>query len=276
MLSINNHDRDSAGLKYVYPVISRRSGGLSIGINLNPNNACNWHCIYCQVPNLKRGSAAEIDLKLFAHELESFIEDVLRGDFYRRFNVAEELQSIKDIAISGNGEPTSAKQFSQVIDLIGEIASELKDIKRVLITNGSLIQQAREGLKRWNEMNGEIWFKLDSATQEGMQRINQVSLSPQKVMSHLAQACDLAPTWLQTCLFSLDSKQPSIAEQQAYLAFIEKALRSGIPLQGILLYGIARTSQQAEAQRLSKLSEEWIQNFADQIRALEIEVKVSV
>ena len=49
MLTTTDHDRGSAGLTYVYPVISRRSGGLSIGINLNPNNACNWRCIYCQL-----------------------------------------------------------------------------------------------------------------------------------------------------------------------------------------------------------------------------------
>ena len=45
MLAINDHRRDSAGLRYVYPVISRRAGGVSVGINLNPNNACNWACL---------------------------------------------------------------------------------------------------------------------------------------------------------------------------------------------------------------------------------------
>ncbi|MBS0311602.1 MAG: radical SAM protein, partial [Proteobacteria bacterium] len=54
-LTSTNHDRDSAGMTYVYPVVSRRAGGVSVGINLNPNNACNWACVYCQVPNLTRG-----------------------------------------------------------------------------------------------------------------------------------------------------------------------------------------------------------------------------
>jgi len=64
ILSETNHDRDSAALRYVYPVISRRAGSVSVGINLNPNNACNWHCIYCQVPNLVRGAAPNIDLSI--------------------------------------------------------------------------------------------------------------------------------------------------------------------------------------------------------------------
>ena len=47
-LTVDDHRRDSAGMRYVYPVLSRRARGVSIGINLNPNNACNWRCVYCQ------------------------------------------------------------------------------------------------------------------------------------------------------------------------------------------------------------------------------------
>ena len=56
-LGTDDHSRDAAGLKYVYPVVSRRAEGVSVGINLNPNNACNWRCVYCQVPDLVLGAA---------------------------------------------------------------------------------------------------------------------------------------------------------------------------------------------------------------------------
>jgi len=52
ILTIFNHDRNIFNSKYIYPVVSRRSKGLSLGINLNTNNACNWQCIYCQVSDL--------------------------------------------------------------------------------------------------------------------------------------------------------------------------------------------------------------------------------
>lgn len=71
-LTVTNHNRNLTGLTYVYPVLSRRAGGLSIGINFNTNNACNWRCIYCQVPELKNGAAPEIDLNLLASELRFF------------------------------------------------------------------------------------------------------------------------------------------------------------------------------------------------------------
>ena len=59
ILTIFNHDRNIYKSKYIYPVVSRRSKGLSLGINLNTNNACNWQCIYCQVSNLKLGKPAD-------------------------------------------------------------------------------------------------------------------------------------------------------------------------------------------------------------------------
>jgi hypothetical protein len=75
MLTTIDHRRDSAGLLYVYPVISRRAGGVSVGINLNTNNACNWACVYCQVDNLTRGGPPPIDLDLLESELKGFLDD---------------------------------------------------------------------------------------------------------------------------------------------------------------------------------------------------------
>jgi wyosine [tRNA(Phe)-imidazoG37] synthetase (radical SAM superfamily) len=80
-LTVADHSRESAGLRYVYPVVSRRAGGLSIGVNLNTNNACNWRCIYCQVPGLTRGAPELVDLDRLRLELTDFLQDVLKGDF---------------------------------------------------------------------------------------------------------------------------------------------------------------------------------------------------
>ena len=145
-LSVIDHSRDSAGLRYVYPVVSRRAGGVSIGINLNTNNACNWRCIYCQVPDLVRGTAPPVDLALLEKELGGFLQELQHGDFMRR--VPPEARRINDIAISGNGEPTSAQEFADVIEVISELKPA--DLKLVLITNGSLMQRdnVQQGLRR--------------------------------------------------------------------------------------------------------------------------------
>ena len=280
MLTTSDHSRDSAGLTYVYPVISRRSGGLSIGINLNPNNACNWRCIYCQVPDLIRGSSPEINLQQLQKELDEFLNDVINGDFYDRYEVAEDLRTIKDIAISGNGESTSAAEFDQVIELIAQSISRfsLQDkIKLVLITNGSLAQKkvVQSGLETMNSTNGEVWFKLDSATDAGLKNINNAGISIDRVKENLKIVSALCPTWLQTCVFKLDGELPSMNERESYLQFLSGLKKEEIKINGVLLYGLARPSMQLEAPRLSSVSEAWMNEFADEIGQLGFQVKVN-
>jgi hypothetical protein len=48
-----------------------------------------------------------------------------------------------------------------------------------------------------------------------------------------------------------------------------------LPLQGVLLYGLARPSFQPEAKRLSALPFAWLDAFAEKIRPLGLEVKVT-
>ena len=77
MLTTKDHSRFQEGFEYVYPVVSRRAGGVSLGINLNTNNACNWRCIYCQVPDLIRGAPPPVDLDLLKNELSIFLDQIL-------------------------------------------------------------------------------------------------------------------------------------------------------------------------------------------------------
>jgi len=273
------HDRDSAGLTYVYPVVSRRAGGVSVGVNLNPNHACNWACVYCQVPDLVRGTAPDIDLAKLETELRAMLADILQGDFMQAC-VPEGARRLNDIALSGNGEPTSAKVFPQVIDLIGRVMADFDltgKIKLVLITNGSLADRPRvqAGLRQMATLNGEVWFKFDSATAAGMRAINQTRIAPDKQFERLAATARLCPTWLQTCVFAYDGEPPSDAEQTAYLAAVKRIRQDAIPVQGVLLYGLARPSMQPQASRLSALSADWLEAFADKIRAAGLPVKVS-
>jgi wyosine [tRNA(Phe)-imidazoG37] synthetase (radical SAM superfamily) len=267
-------------MTYVYPVVSRRAGGVSVGVNLNPNNACNWRCAYCQVPDLQRGAAPEIDLRLLEQELTTMLSSIVHGDFMQT-SVPEGMRMLHDIAISGNGEPTSAKAFAEVVAVIARVMSVFDlvgNIKLVLISNGSLMDKTnvQAGLRGMAALGGEVWFKVDSATREGLRRINDTEMMPARVLANLQMAASLCPTWLQTCVFAMDGEPPSALEQAAYLDFIRQALVLGVRLQGVLLYGIARDSQQPEAARLSALPVAWLDDFAARIAACGIQVKVSV
>jgi wyosine [tRNA(Phe)-imidazoG37] synthetase (radical SAM superfamily) len=266
-------------MTYVYPVVSRRAGGVSVGVNLNPNNACNWSCIYCQVPNLVRGTAPPVDLPLLESELRVMLAHIVQGDFMQT-RVPEGARRLNDIALSGNGEPTSAKEFPQVIELIGRVMRDfglIGKIKLVLITNGSLVDRPRvqEGLKKMAALNGEVWFKLDSATAAGLRRVNQTRTPPEKHLERLRLAAALCPTWLQTCVFALDGVPPDETERAAYLDMVRRIRQARIPVQGVLLYGLARPSLQPAAPRLAALPAAWMENWAEAIRKAGLPVKLT-
>ncbi|MQY50528.1 radical SAM protein [Rhodocyclus gracilis] len=273
MLTIVDHRRDSAGLRYVYPVVSRRAGGVSVGINLNPNAACNWACRYCQVPNLQRGGPPALDLPRLESELRGFLHDVVHGDFMARC-VPAESRRLVDVAFSGDGEPTTAPEFA---DAVVGVASVLGDLGLVdslrlrLITNGSQVHRpaVRAGIARIGELEGEVWFKIDRATTQGVLQVNRVRRTPAQMHAALLDCAELAPTWLQTCWFAMDGEAPDADEEAAYLAWVQQAVAK---IKGVHLYGLARPSQQPDAARLSPLSAASFSAFAQKIAALGIEV----
>ena len=155
------HDRLWKHNRYVYPVVSRRSKGISIGVNLNPDKVCNFDCIYCSVdrtspeaglgavaasdgavpgaaaaPDGSAGAASaspamslprverDVDLAVLRQELGAMIKAVLAGDLYREdpFNkIPPALRRLNDIAFSGDGEPTTCPQFDAAVRLAAEL-----------------------------------------------------------------------------------------------------------------------------------------------------------
>jgi len=275
-LTVSDHNRDVSGMRYIYPVVSRRAGGVSVGINLNINNACNWRCIYCQVPNLTRGTPPPIELDVLEQELRTFLNSITHGDFMQRY-VAEQDRQLQDVAFSGNGEPTSAKEFPQVVALVEKVLRDfdlLGTIKVRLITNGSLLDKPAilEAVRHLSRCNGEVWFKVDAGTQQGIARINDVHLNPQSHIQRLKNCADACPTFVQTCMFGLDGLPPSEEDIAAYVALLEQVADK---IQGVHLYGLARPSLQAESARLSRLPPEWLESVANRIRQHDITVHVS-
>ena len=275
MLRTDDHSRDSAGLRYVYPVISRRAGGVSVGINLNPNNACNWACIYCQVEGLQRGGPPPIDLSRLESELSSFLSAAVDGDFLEK-NAPSEARRLVDVAFSGNGEPTSAAEFPAAVDLVGRVLrARGLELPVRLITNGSLLHRAsvQNALQNLATLGGEVWFKLDRADSAAIQRINGIAGTPEKAQRNLQTCASLVPTWVQTCWFALDGTAPDAAARQAYCQLLQPLAAQ---LKGVHLYGLARPSMQPEAPRLSALAAGELQAFADEIeKATGLRVLVS-
>lgn len=276
VLTVTDHNRDIIGLRYIYPVLSRRAKGVSIGINLNTNNACNWRCIYCNVPDLKRGAPEPIDLERLEEELRALLHHVLHGDFMQN-HVSPEDRQLKDIAFSGNGEPTSAQEFPVIVELVKNIIEEYQlvdEVKLRLITNGSMMHQKTviNAVQSLAQNNGEVWFKLDAGTQADIARINDINIKPERHLARLKACAAVCPTYIQTCLFKLDGQSPSEAQLTAYLDCLSQVKEM---IEGIHLYGIARKSMQPEANRLEALPAEWFSDLAARIKPIHAKVYIN-
>lgn len=275
-LSVHDHSRDSAGLRYVYPVVSRRAGGVSVGINLNVNNACNWACIYCQVPGLARGGPPAVDLDLLEAELRGLLGEIVLGDYLQQ-HVPEGARRLVDVAFSGNGEPTAAREFEAAVGRVAAVLAELLPgggLPLRLISNGSLLHrpEVQRGIAQLGACGGEVWFKLDRASPAGVRAVNGVRQRPERALEALSLCADLAPTWVQTCYFALDGALPSCEEQRAYLTALS-SVRDKI--KGVHLYGLARPSMQPGAARLSAAPLSELERFAAEIAALGLRATVS-
>lgn len=279
-LTPEDHDRDAVGRKHVYPVVSRRARGVSVGVNLNTNQACNWRCVYCQVPGLVRGKAPEVDLELLARELHEFLDELFSPGWLER-HAPPEARRVNDLALSGNGEPTLSPQFEGAVECMARELERRELVGRVrliLITNGSGVSTpgVQAGLARMASVGGEVWFKLDGAQDSTLARVNDVRTSVELQRKRLLETARLCPTWVQTIALDFEGPSPSVSERVAYADLLSGVLAEGVSLRGVLLYGLARESHQPEAARLRSLPVEDLEAFGALVRERTgLEVRVS-
>src|SRR5262245_54188815 len=169
LAAVRDHRRSYRENKFVYPVLSRRSRGISIGVNLNPDKVCNFDCIYCQVDRRSEAETRFVELDRLLAEIDDTLELVTSGHLYEgeQFaSVPQPLRRLNDIAFSGDGEPTTYRNFDEIIGKVAEIKARrgLDDVKLVLITNASMFHRpaVQRGLELLDRNNGEVWAKLDA------------------------------------------------------------------------------------------------------------------
>ena len=263
--------------RYVYPVVSRRSGGLSIGINLNPDKACNFDCPYCQVDRSVPGGAREVDTALLETELNDLFERA-QGDLWSQppfDTVAPTLRKVRDIALSGDGEPTSCPEFAEAIEAIqrARLAHGLGDLPLVLITNATLFHRpaVSAALGRFTEWGGHIWAKLDAGTEPFFHAVCGTTLSFDRVLQNLGDATRRHRVTLQCMFHRTGGVAPPIAEVQAWSGRIAGFLKGGGRIEGVQVYTVARAPADPAC---TPLAPEELEAIADLPRALGLKVEV--
>ncbi|MDH5560848.1 MAG: radical SAM protein [Deltaproteobacteria bacterium] len=249
VLSTAQHPRLSEYGRLIYPVISRRSGGLSLGINLNPAKNCNFDCIYCQVDRTIPKKSLKAPLKQVLKELEGWFEEI------KKDNGSFKGYPLKDISIAGDGEPTLYKPLAELIREVLHLKNihGLKEAKLVLFTNGTRI--LRDDLlavfPEFMKNSGEIWFKLDYWDQESLKRINRSRCSFKRLIDNLVEVGGRFPLILQSCFFNWEGTPFETKTYQAYAELIGELIEKGVLIKHIQIYSLARTPADSRCLPLS-------------------------
>lgn len=273
------HERRWKNNRYVYAVVSRRSRGISIGINLNPGKECNFRCVYCQVDRSVRPADRVVNLDRLALELGVILQAERRGSLYNvdPFRVLPpEERGVRDIAFSGDGEPTAFPYFDRAVDIAVDARNSfrLDSAKIVLITNAAYLDKPGIAgtLSLLDENNGEIWAKLDAGTEEYFKRVNRPDASLERILDNILNAARLRPLVIQTLWVRLHDTIPPDSEIEAYCGNLNRLLASGGFLKRVQFHTIARTPSE---QFVSALSDTELDRIADSVRG-KVPVNVEV
>ncbi|MEJ5188636.1 MAG: hypothetical protein WHT84_05450 [Breznakiellaceae bacterium] len=252
---IRGPEEKHAEFSLVYPVYSRRSGGLSLGINLFlSEKVCSFDCPYCEVfppvlpeQNLEKdfpfgaSGYGSPNVTLSSNERDAFLislEQQLRHHISLLDSVKGEgdapsgRRSIRDISFSGNGEPTLSPFFVPALEMVHRVRMELvPSAALVLITNGTgfLRPEIFDALMAaaCGEPHLDIWLKVDGATDDWFHRMSGSAIPRESLHEAFLRFAACAPFTVQTMVCSIDGALPPDSEVIAWEHFILRLCQAG-------------------------------------------------
>jgi hypothetical protein len=106
--------------------------------------------------------------------------------------IPEPLQKVKNIAFSGDGEPTTCPQFKEAVELAiaAKQKAGLPDLKIIVITNATMFHRATvsQALSIPDKYNGEIWAKLDAGTELYYKQVDVTTISFKRILDNILDA----------------------------------------------------------------------------------------
>ena len=254
----SNHNRIYGSNRFVYPVLRRRSNGVSLGVNLNPDKVCNFDCIYCQVDRTTRSETRFVEMDQLLAELRTTLDFITSGEFFGDGpfkDIPPELKRLNDIAFSGDGEPTTYKNFDEIISACASLKQELEldDVKMVLITNASMFHRdhVKAGLQILDENQGEIWAKLEAGTEAYFQTIDRTSFKLQEIVDNISAAAQRRSVVIQSLFMNVNGVAPSNEELLAFCSRLSEIVTAGGAIDHVQVYTVARPPAESFVTALS-------------------------
>jgi len=278
-----SHPRSFESFTYAYPVLSRRSGGVSFGVNLNLDKLCNFDCPYCQVDRTVAGKPQALDLAVMRSEVEALLDSVDEHGICRLqlFDaLPDEQKMLRDIALSGDGEPTMVPEFAAIAAMLAEVQASRPelDFKLVLISNATLLdrEKVQTGISSLLSRRGEVWAKLDAGTEAWYQKVNISRVNLDRIEANLISLGQNHPFKIQSFFCGIRSKDGTVvgwdeAEITAWLARLSRVKSSGAKVLEVQLYTLARRPAEAFVQPVSA---QFLADIRARVEALGIPARV--
>ena len=264
------HSRVFGDHRFVYPVVSRRSRGVSVGVNLNPDKVCNFDCIYCQVDRRTESETQFVEIDQLLEELTSVLHLVTSEKLYETpqfCNTPAHLRRLNDIAFSGDGEPTTFRNFDEIMERAAAVRRRFvpPEVRMVLITNASMFhrEHVRRGLLILDQNNGQIWAKLDAGTEPYYQQIERTTIPFRRILDNITQAAQVRPLVIQSLFMRVSDIPPSDAEIFEYTERLAEILDAGGQIESVQVYTVARPPAESFVTSMNAAD---LQRIADMVR----------
>jgi wyosine [tRNA(Phe)-imidazoG37] synthetase (radical SAM superfamily) len=270
--------RDFLDNRFVYVVVSARARGMAIGVNMNPDLRCNFDCVYCEVGRTLPPRERHLDVDVMAAELKKTIAFVRTGrlrerPWYRA--MPDELLQLRHVALSGDGEPTFAPNFDEIVQALVHVRALTASsfFKLVLITNATGLDQpqVQHGLKHFTKLD-EIWAKLDGGTQAYLNRVNKLNVSLDKILANILTLARQRPVVIQSLFPAIHDEEPPLEEIDQYARRLLELKNAGAQISLVQIYSATRPAMRSECGHLSLRCLSRIAHTVRQVTGLEAEV----
>lgn len=242
--------RDFLGNRFVYAVISSRAGGLSLGVNVNPDKRCNFDCAYCEVDRRVPARESILEVDVMAQELRKTIAFIRSGRLvahpaYR--TLPKELLQLRQVAMSGDGEPTLAANFIAALQAVVRVRALGDFFKIVLITNGTGLDQpdVLRGLDYLTKSD-ELWIKLDGGTQSFLEKVNHPGVPLEKILENILLVGRQRSVVIQSLFAALHGEEPPFDEIREFALRLKELKAAGAQISLVQIYSAARPGSQSD------------------------------
>ncbi|MFO1477124.1 MAG: radical SAM protein [Verrucomicrobiota bacterium] len=270
--------RDFLNNRFVYVVVSARARGLSVGLNMNPDKQCNFGCVYCEVHREEPARETILDVDGMASELKATLTAVSEGRLRERpwyRTLPDELLQLRHVALSGDGEPTFAPNFAEAIQAVVHVRAlgGFPFFKIVLLTNATGLDQpqVQQGLRYFTKSD-EIWAKLDGGTQAYLNKVDQMNVPLEKVLSNILNLARQRPVVIQSLFPSINGEEPPLEEIEQYARRLKELKAGGAQIPLVQIYSATRPTPNSGCGHLPLKTLSRIAQTVRQVAGLKAEV----